>query len=141
MGGFIFLNNTNMKSESRIFDNNNYELLEHTDLKVGDIVDFNFKGTVYRHTVHSHFLSYQHDNQKIFDVLGLNKINVCTAVYGYRPESGVMLGGWPETRNSDEMNKLTALVIYLFEEISLQDPNSMNPIVKFNVAPLTKISF
>ena len=126
----------------RTFNNENYEELNNTVLCPGDVVEFTFQGITYPHRVSSHFIGGGGgNNQVMFDLLKLDKIKICTHFYGYIPTSGCGRGGWPEVNNVEDLNKVTKVVIYLFEQIAIQDPASMKPIIKFNTAPLNNIPF
>ena len=80
-------------------------------LKEGQEVIFTIKDTDYIYTVDTEYLSIQglFRNDKIFEDLGLNKINFCSDCYGYDPYDG----DWPESKYND-FAALTRAVESLF---------------------------
>lgn len=80
-------------------------------LKEGQEVIFTIKDTDYIYTVYTEYLNSQglFRNDKIFEDLGLNKINFCSDCYGYDPYDG----DWPESKFND-FTALTRVVEALF---------------------------
>jgi hypothetical protein len=121
----------------------NYKILHEKPLQYDDIVSFKYNNISYIQKVRKDYLSnIRTNNDTIFVVLKLNKMQVATKAYGYESVDGF----WPECRKGDYA-ALTRLVIFLFEEIEKREnpkaftksilSNSIK--IKINIEPKIKI--
>ena len=88
------------------------ELEERKELQLDDIVIFTIKKEILKYYVYSKFLNHDVHNNRIFDILELNKNDkdkLAEKIYGYEINSG----DWPESKKND-FPALTRLVKELY---------------------------
>ncbi len=91
------------------------ELGERKVLQLDDIVIFTIKKEILKYYVYSNFLNHDNHNNRIFDILELNKNDknkLAEKIYGYK----IYGGDWPESKEND-FPALTRLVKELYRII------------------------
>ncbi len=103
--------------------NNLKELEQKRTLEIGDKVYFTIRGEIVKCTVYRQYLNVEAGcNDKIFDILNINKEELAEKAYGY--PLPIKDGYWPFS-NKDDYPALTRLVKELYKIIEEKYPTEV----------------